>query len=73
MRNKIFGTIGIIWGGGIVLSWLFSPGSSGGSEAYQAGQSGAVIFGVIMLALGIYYVAIKPKTDAPATYDKESS
>jgi hypothetical protein len=72
MRNKIFGTIGIIWGGGIVLSWLFSPGSSGGSEAYQAGQSGAVIFGVIMLAAGICYVAKKPKTEAPPADDQES-
>ena len=59
MRNKIFGGIGVLWGGGIVLRWLMS-GSDGGSSAYQAGQSGAVIFGLLLLVVGGYYLFKKP-------------
>lgn len=55
MRNKIFGGIGILWGGAIVLRWLISDTSAAGSSAYQSGQSGAVLFGAIMLAAGLYY------------------
>ena len=54
MRNKIFGGIGIVWGGGILAMRLFGE-PSGGSEAYQSGQTGAAIFGLIMLVLGFYY------------------
>ena len=55
MRNKIFGGIGILWGGGLVFRWLFSSSPSTGSSAYQSGQSGAVVFGLIMLLAGLYY------------------
>jgi hypothetical protein len=55
MRNKIFGGIGILWGGAIVLRWLVSDTSAAGNAAYQSGQSGAVLFGAIMLAAGLYY------------------
>ena len=54
MRNKIFGGIGIFWGGAILLRWLIS-GNTAGSGAYQSGQSAAVIFGAVMLAAGLYY------------------
>ncbi len=59
MRNKIFGGIGVLWGGAIVLRWLMS-GSPSGSNAYEAGQSGAVIFGGLLLVVGLYYVFKKP-------------
>ena len=55
MRNKIFGGIGVLWGGAIVLRWLTS-GSPAGSGAYEAGQSGAVIFGALLLIVGAYYL-----------------
>jgi hypothetical protein len=38
-----------------VLRWLISDTSAAGSSAYQSGQSGAVLFGAIMLAAGLYY------------------
>ena len=59
MRNRIFGGIGILWGGSIVVRWLMA-GSGSGSSAYQAGQSGAVVFGVLLLAVGGYYFFKKP-------------
>ena len=53
MRNYIFGGIGMLWGSGIVVRWLVY--GSGGSGAYQAGQNGAVIFGILMFVAGAYY------------------
>ncbi len=60
MRNRIFGAIGVLWGGAILFRWLTSGNPTGGSSAYQAGQSGAVIFGALMFAVGMYYVLRKP-------------
>ncbi len=59
MRNRIFGGIGVLWGGAIVLRWLMS-GSPAGSDAYEAGYSGAVIVGALLLFVGIYYLFKKP-------------
>lgn len=55
MRNKIFGGIGVLWGGGLVLHWLLADASVVGNEAYQNGQSGAAVFGVVMFCAGLYY------------------
>ena len=60
MRNKIFGGIGILWGGGVVLTRLLSDSSSANPGAYQAGQSAAFWFGVVMLGAGLYYFFKKP-------------
>jgi hypothetical protein len=56
MRNKIFGGIGVLWGGAVLFRGLTSGSTAGGSSAYQAGQSGALIFGALMFAVGTYYV-----------------
>lgn len=60
MRNKIFGGIGILWGGGIVLARLLSNSPSAEPGAYQTGQSAAFWFGVAMLGAGLYYFFKKP-------------
>ncbi|WP_158753485.1 hypothetical protein [Dyella sp. S184] len=60
MRNKIFGGIGILWGGVLLFRWFTSGTPTGGSSAYQAGQSAAVIFGALMLVAGLYYFFRKP-------------
>ncbi len=60
MRNKIFGGIGILWGGGMVGRWLFVGLPSSGNAAYHAGQQAAVIFGGAMLIAGLYYFFKKP-------------
>jgi hypothetical protein len=54
MRNKIFGGIGILWGGAIVLRWLVTDTTAAGNAAYQSGQSGAVLFGALLLGVGLY-------------------
>ncbi len=53
MRNRIFGAIGIIWGGGILVS-AFMRGGPQGQGAYAAGQIGGFIFGGLLLAAGLY-------------------
>lgn len=59
MRNKIFGGIGVLWGGAILVRW-FMAGNAAGSDAYQSGQNAAVIFGAVMLIAGAYYFFKKP-------------
>lgn len=55
MRNKIFGGIGVLWGGGILVS-AFLRGGPEGSGAYAAGQTGGLVFGLLMLGVGGYYL-----------------
>lgn len=60
MRNKIFGAIGILWGGGILIS-AFMRGGPQGSGAYAAGQTSALVFGALLLIVGAYYLFKKAK------------
>lgn len=55
MRNKIFGGIGIVWGGALLARWLMADAPVAGTAAYQSGQSGAVLFGAAMWVAGLYY------------------
>jgi hypothetical protein len=67
MRNKIFGAIGVIWGGLIVLRWFMHDAgqTTVQSQAFRAGygmgQHLAVVFGAIMFVSGLYYFFKKPK------------
>jgi len=57
MRNKIFGTIGILWGGAILVSLFVRKAPMGNAPgAYAAGAAMGVLLAVLMLAAGIYYV-----------------
>lgn len=53
-RSRIFGVIGILWGGFILIRFATRGGQIEGSGAYAAGGSAAVIFGVLLLAAGIW-------------------
>lgn len=59
MRNRIFGAIGVFWGGGILARW-FLAGEQSGNSAYQAGQNSAALFGALLFAVGLYYLLKKP-------------
>lgn len=63
MRNKIFGAIGIIWGGAILFNRLTAD-TPMGSAAYQGGQTAAAIFGAVMFGAGLYYFFKKPGQQA---------
>jgi hypothetical protein len=55
MRNRIFGAIGVIWGGLILVS-AFLRGGPLGSGSYAAGQTGALVFAVFLVIVGVYYL-----------------
>jgi hypothetical protein len=55
MRNRIFGGIGVIWGTLILLN-AFMRGGPQGSGAYAAGQTGALVFAVLLVIIGGYYL-----------------
>jgi hypothetical protein len=56
MRNRIFGAIGVIWGGGVLLYSFVGRGQVEGSGAYAAGQMTAVVFGGLLFLVGLYYL-----------------
>ena len=55
MRNKIFGGIGILWGGGTLITLLTRSSVASGNSAYQAGHAAGTLFGLGVLIVGIYY------------------
>lgn len=55
MRNRIFGAIGVVWGGAALANWFREAGSHG-SGAYAAGYSAGVIFGGLLFLVGGYYL-----------------
>lgn len=61
MRNRIFGAIGVIWGALILINGFLSSASEADSAAYKNGQTGALVFGAVLLVLGLYYSFKKPK------------
>ena len=64
MRNRIFGAIGAIWGALILYNGLSSPvagAAAAGSSAYESGKAIAIVFGVALVVVGIYYFFKKPK------------
>lgn len=61
MRNKVFGVIGILWGGGITVRLLLGKVQTG-NGAYGAGLIIGQMMGVMMLIAGLYAV-FKPSDD----------
>jgi hypothetical protein len=55
-RNRIFGIVGTVWGGAVVISALFRVLSD--NTAYAAGQIGGFILGGLLFCVGLYF-AIK--------------
>lgn len=54
MRNRVFGGIGILWGGGVLIA-AFARGGPQGAGAYGAGQTAGLLFGGLLLVAGLYY------------------
>ncbi len=53
MKNKILGTIEVVWGGALLITGLMKN-TSEASGAYASGQTVGLIFGGILLVAGIY-------------------
>jgi len=56
MRNRIFGAIGVVWGGLLLLGRLASDRPGDGPAAYTAGQTAALIFAPLLLVVGFFYL-----------------
>lgn len=56
MRDRIMGGIGVIWGGGILLQWAARGAPWTGTRAYAMGHEAGLIFGALMLVVGLYYL-----------------
>ncbi len=55
VRNRIFGAIGVLWGGAILVSRLISGHLVSGSGPYATGQIAGLVFGVLLFVVGLYY------------------
>jgi hypothetical protein len=55
MRNRIFGAIGVVWGGLMLVS-AYLRGGPQGSGSYAAGQTGALVFAVLLVLMGGFYL-----------------
>jgi hypothetical protein len=58
-RNRISGIIGTVWGAGIILSRLAGCNPQAQNQSYATGQNAALVFGVLLLIAGLYYLTKK--------------
>ena len=56
MGDRIFGLIGVLWGGGLLLSFFLGTNPIEDSDAYDAGQITGLIFGGVLFVVGLYYL-----------------
>lgn len=55
MRNRIFGAVGVLWGGAVLIRSYRMGGPIGGG-AYLAGQFAALVFAALLVLVGGYYL-----------------
>lgn len=53
-RNLILGVLGVVWGAGMLISFLLRGGRVDGNGAYAAGQLAGVVLGALLLFAGAY-------------------
>jgi len=59
MRNRILGGIGVLWGGGILVS-TFVKGTPQGPGAYAQGQMFGTALGALLFLVSLYYLIKGP-------------
>jgi hypothetical protein len=55
MRNRILGAIGVLWGGTVLIR-AYVGGGPVGTGAYRTGQITALVFAVLLVLVGGYYL-----------------
>ena len=65
MRNRIFGLLGILWGGFLLFNWLTGNIAQ---DAYLAGQLSAILFGTLFSIGGLYFFVKGDGREAPDTW-----
>ncbi len=52
VRNRVFGTLAVLWGAFIVLNYALAGGGEG-NEAYEIGQFVGMVLGAALLVIGV--------------------
>jgi O-antigen/teichoic acid export membrane protein len=55
-RNKIIGALAVIWGGAIVAFGFMNRSGQGGSSAYEHGYATGLVFGGLLVAVGLFFL-----------------
>jgi hypothetical protein len=56
-KNRVFGLIGVLWGGGVLLARLArGSADTAANAAYASGQMVGLVFGALLLVVGLYYL-----------------
>ena len=56
-KNRILGAIGVLWGGGMLLTRLIRGASDvTANNAYASGQMVGLVFGALLFFVGLYYL-----------------
>ncbi|MBV9863992.1 MAG: hypothetical protein JO316_01430 [Abitibacteriaceae bacterium] len=56
MRNRIFGFIGVLWGGLSFVHHFTGQTHVAHNAAYTAGQNVSFIFSILLFGVGLYYL-----------------
>ena len=56
MRDRALGAIGVLWGGLMLLGRLAGGSPGDGAGAYGMGQVVGLVFAVLLVAVGLYYL-----------------
>jgi hypothetical protein len=65
LRNRILGAIAAIWGSLIVVGRLGGGDAVDGADAYSGGQMTGLVFGVLLLVVGLYYLIRRSQSTRP--------
>jgi hypothetical protein len=56
MRNRIFGALGVLWGGAVLIYALTKDEAPRGTNAAAAGNTAGTVFGGLLFVVGLYYL-----------------
>jgi hypothetical protein len=59
LKRRVLGAVGVIFGGGIILTRLLGSNDLSTSSSYRSGQIAGLIFGTMFFGIGIYYLLKK--------------
>jgi len=52
VRNRVFGTLAVLWGAFIVVNYAIGGGGEG-NEVYETGQFVGMVLGAALLVIGV--------------------
>ena len=56
-RIRVFGLVGVVWGGLVILEGLAGNGTPPADKAaYAAGHTAGMIFGGLLFLVGLFYL-----------------